>query len=226
MTAPNPLHIGFLVFPDVTELDLMGPAQILSRLPGARVHLAWKVIEPVITDVGFSINPTTTFADCPALDVLCAPGGAGVVPRLDDPDTLAFLRDQGAGARYVTSVCNGALLLGAAGLLDGYEATSHWAWRHLLARFGARPVAARVVRDRNRMTGGGVTSGIDFAFALAAEIAGDEAAMTIQLGTEYDPHPPFDAGSPDKAPRERVDRYLAAARGLLATAEARIPTRP
>lgn len=218
----DPLHIGFLIFPDVTELDLMGPAQILSRVPGAQVHLAWKCLEPVVTDVGFSINPTTTFADCPPLDVLCAPGGAGVVDRLGDQEVLSFLRRQGASARYVTSVCNGSLLLGAAGLIDGYESACHWAWRRFLPCFGARPVAGRVVRDRNRISGGGVTSGIDFGLALAAELAGEEIAKTIQLGTEYDPQPPFDAGSPDKAPPELVAGYLARAEGLLETAEARI----
>lgn len=218
----EPLHIGFLVFPDVTELDLMGPAQILSRVPGAQVHLACKTLEPVMTDVGFTINPTTTLADAPQFDVLCAPGGLGVVDALDDEATIAFLRRQGAAARYVTSVCNGSLLLGAAGLLEGYRATCHWAWRHFLPRFGATPVAARVVRDRNRISGGGVTSGIDFGLTLAAELAGDEVAQTIQLGTEYDPQPPFDSGSPEKATRERVAAYLDRAAGALQTAEAAV----
>lgn len=107
----NPLQIGFLVFPDVTQLDLTGPAQVLSRVPGARVHLAWKTLEPLKTDVGFSLNPTTSFADCPPLDVLCVPGGMGVVGQINDAETRAFLRQQGASARYVTSVCNGSLLL-------------------------------------------------------------------------------------------------------------------
>lgn len=206
----NPLHIGFLVFPKVTQLDLMGPAQVLSRVPGATVHLAWKALEPLVTDVGFSVNPTTTFADCPPLDVLCVPGGMGVSDQLDDAQTLAFLRAQGAAARYVTSVCNGSVLLGAAGLLQGYRSTCHWLWRHLLPAFGAEPVEARVVRDRNRLSGGGVTSGIDFAFTLAAELAGEEAARMIQLGLEYDPQPPLDSGSPEKAGPERVARARAA----------------
>lgn len=209
MTSP-PLHIGFLVFPKVTQLDLTGPAQVLSRVPGARVHLAWKTMEPLPTDVGFSLNPTTTFADSPAFDVLCVPGGFGVVDQLNDEETMAFLRRQGAAARYVTSVCNGSLLLGAAGLLQGYRSACHWMWRHHLPRFGAEPVAARVVRDRNRLSGGGVTSGIDFGFTLAAELAGEEAARMIQLGLEYDPQPPFDSGSPDKAGAERVERACAA----------------
>lgn len=205
----NPLHIGFLVFPKVTQLDLTGPAQVLSRVPGAKVHLAWKTLEPLMTDVGFSLNPTTTFANSPRFDVLCVPGGAGVVEQLGDEETMAFLRAQGATARYVTSVCNGSLLLGAAGLLQGYKSACHWMWRHYLPQFGAEPVAARVVRDRNRLSGGGVTSGIDFAFTLATELAGEEAARMIQLGLEYDPQPPLDSGSPEKAGAERVARARA-----------------
>ena len=202
------LNIGFLLFPNVTQLDLTGPAQVLSRLPGAHVHLAWKTREPVPTDVGFSIVPTTTFEDCPALDVLCVPGGFGLADQLTDPQTLEFLRRQGGGARYVTSVCNGSLLLGAAGLLQGYRSACHWAWRKYLPRFGATPVDERVVRDRNRISGGGVTAGIDFAFVLAGELAGEETARMLQLALEYDPHPPFDSGSPGKAGRQRVEKLM------------------
>ncbi len=219
MTAIN---IGFLIFPKVTQLDLTGPAQVLSRVPGAKVHLVWRVIEPIETDVGFTINPTMTFKDCPQLDVLCAPGGFGVVDQLNDTDTMDFLRLQGAGARYVTSVCNGSLLLGAAGLIAGYKSACHWTWRHYLTQFGAEPVAARVVRDRNRISGGGVTSGIDFAFSLASELAGEEAARMIQLGLEYDPQPPLDSGSPDKAGPERVARARAALEPSLQHIEDRI----
>jgi len=218
----NPIHIGFLLFPDVTQLDMTGPAQVLSRLPRAKVHLLWKTTEPVMTDVGFSINPTTAFADCPTLDVLCVPGGYGIGEQLNDADTMAFLRLQGASARYVTSVCNGSLLLGAAGLIDGYRSTCHWAWLKYLPQFGAIPVAARVVRDRNRLSGGGVTSGIDFAFTLAAELAGEEVAKSIQLGSEYDPQPPFDCGSPEKAGPDAVARYLAKQEGRFQVAEAQI----
>jgi cyclohexyl-isocyanide hydratase len=199
-------HIGFLLFPHVTQLDLTGPAQILGRMPGAQAHLVWKTREPVMTDVGFSINPTTTFDDCPQLDVLCVPGGFGIGALFDDATTLAFLRRQGEGAKYVTSVCNGSLVLGAAGLLEGYRAACHWAWRHYLPRFGAIPVAERVVRDRNRISGGGVTAGIDFGLALAAELAGEEVAKMLQLAFEYDPQPPFDCGSPEGAGAERVAR--------------------
>lgn len=216
------IHIGFLIFPQVTQLDLTGPAQVLSRVPGAKVHLVWQALEPLMTDVGFTINPTVTFDDCPRLDVLCAPGGFGVVEQLSDDRTLAFLRDQGKTARYVTSVCNGSLLLGAAGLIDGYKSACHWMWRHYLPQFGAEPVAARVVRDRNRLSGGGVTSGIDFAFTLATELAGEEVARMIQLGLEYDPQPPLDGGSPEKAGAERVARARAAQAPWIEGVEAQI----
>jgi cyclohexyl-isocyanide hydratase len=203
------IHIGFLLFPNVTQLDLTGPAQVLSRVPGARVHLVWKDLQPVVTDVGFAILPTTTFDDCPALTVLCVPGGFGIADQLTDEVTLDFLRRQGAQARYVTSVCNGSLVLGAAGLLRGYRSACHWLWRKYLPLFGAEPVAERIVRDRNRISGGGVTAGIDFALALAAELAGDEVAQTLQLAFEYDPAPPFDSGTPEKAGLERVARLTA-----------------
>jgi cyclohexyl-isocyanide hydratase len=199
-------HIGFLLFPQVTQLDLTGPAQILGRIPDAKVHLVWKTREPVMTDVGFSINPTTTFEECPQLDVLCVPGGFGIGPLFGDEDTLSFLRRQGEQARYVTSVCNGSLVLGAAGLLEGYRSACHWMWRHYLPRFGATPVAERVVRDRNRVSGGGVTAGIDFGLALAAELAGEEVAKALQLAFEYDPQPPFACGSPEGAGPELVAR--------------------
>ncbi len=214
------LHIGFLLFPRVTQLDLTGPAQILSRVPGARVHLVWKTRDPVPTDVGFTINPTTTFDDCPQLDVLCVPGGFGIEDLFGDADTLAFLRRQGQQARYVTSVCNGSLVLGAAGLLDGYRSACHWIWLPFLTHFGAVPVAERIVRDRNRISGGGVTAGIDFGLALAAELAGEDAARMIQLALEYDPQPPFDAGSPQGAGAELVARYREMVAPRLARVEA------
>jgi len=193
------IQIGFLVFPDITQLDLTGPAQVLSRLPGATIHLVWKNLEPVPTDAGFSLLPTTTIDACPSLNVLCVPGGSGNRPLMKDADILTFLKSQGATADYVTSVCSGSLLLGAAGLLQGYRAACHWAFRSYLPAFGAEPVAQRVVRDRNRITGGGVTAGIDFALTLVAEIAGEDVARQIQLHLEYDPAPPFDSGSPERA---------------------------
>jgi len=218
------LHIGFLLFPRVTQLDLTGPAQILSRVPGAQVHLVWKTLDAVPTDVGFTINPTATFTDCPPLDVLCVPGGFGIEALFGDADTLAFLRRQGEGARWVTSVCNGSLVLGAAGLLDGYRSACHWIWRPFLERFGAVPVAERIVRDRNRISGGGVTAGIDFGLALAAELAGADAARMIQLALEYDPQPPFGAGSPAGAGAELVERYRAMVAPRLAHVETILDT--
>ncbi|OWW23012.1 DJ-1/PfpI family protein [Noviherbaspirillum denitrificans] len=219
--TPN-IHIGFLLFPNVTQLDLTGPAQILSRVPGAKTHLVWKRCEAVETDVRFSINPTVSFADCPQLDVLCVPGGFGVGDMVLDEEVLAFLRGQAEGARYVASVCNGALLLGAAGLLKGYRSACHWMWRDYLHRFGAIPVAERVVRDRNRISGGGVTAGIDFGLTLAAELAGEEMAKVLQLAFEYDPQPPFDCGTPDKAGSELVARLRAIQGERLAQAEQKI----
>jgi cyclohexyl-isocyanide hydratase len=203
----KPIHIGFLLYPGVTQLDATGPAQVLARVPGAVVHMVWKTTAPVATDAGFAIVPTDSFQSCPQLDVLCVPGGGGQAELMVDEEVLSFLRRQGETARYVTSVCTGSLLLGAAGLLKGYEAGCHWAWRDLLRFFGAKPKAARVVRDRNRLSGGGVTAGIDFGLTLAAELAGDEAARLIQLALEYDPAPPFSCGSPEGAGDERVARF-------------------
>ena len=152
MAQSPTLNIGILLYPDVTQLDATGPAQFLARLPGGKLHMIWKTRDPVSTDAGFSIVPTTTFADCPQLDVICVPGGFGQVAVMTDDETLAFLRKQAAGARYVTSVCTGSLILGAAGLLKGYKSACHWAWRDMLTDFGAIPVAERVVRDRNRIS--------------------------------------------------------------------------
>jgi cyclohexyl-isocyanide hydratase len=194
------LQIGLLLFPQVQQLDLTGPYEVFASLPGTTMHLPARTLEPVRTATGLILVPTTTLDDCPALDVLCVPGGIGVNALLGDETVLGFVRRQAAGARFVTSVCTGALVLGAAGLLRGRRATTHWASHDLLAAFGAIPVHGRVVRDGNLLTGGGVTAGIDFALTLVAEIAGREAAETIQLNLEYAPAPPFAAGSPDTAP--------------------------
>jgi len=194
------LHIGMLVFSGVQQLDLTGPYEVFASLPDTNLHLVARRREPVRSVTGLALTPSMTFADCPALDVLCIPGGAGVNALLPDAATLAFVRRQALGARYVTSVCTGALLLGAAGLLRGKRATTHWASHDLLAAFGAVPVRARVVREGNLITGGGVTAGIDFALTLVAELAGREAAEAIQLTLEYAPEPPFAAGTPETAP--------------------------
>lgn len=201
------LQIAFLPFPGMTQLDLTGPAQFLSRLPGAKMDLVWKNTDPVPTDAGFCIVPTASFSDVPAADILCIPGGVGVADVMNDDEAMAWVRQVGAEAKWVTSVCTGSLILGAAGLLRGYKATTHWAWHDYLALFGAEPVKARTVFDRNRVTGGGVTAGIDFALALTAAIAGNAVAQTLQLGLEYDPAPPFDCGSPEKAGAAAVSAY-------------------
>ncbi|MDE2436026.1 MAG: DJ-1/PfpI family protein [Sphingomonadales bacterium] len=201
------MRIVFLLFPGVTQLDLTGPAQFLSRLPGATVDLVWSSRDPVMTDSGFAIVPTASFSEVPWADLLCIPGGMGVADVIDNAEALDWVRRIGAGAQWVTSVCTGSLVLGAAGLLDGFKATTHWAWLDQLALFGAQPVKARTVFDGNRVTGGGVTAGIDFALALIGRIAGDEVARAVQLALEYDPAPPFDAGSPDKAGAELVGIY-------------------
>lgn len=197
--------VVFVLFPNLTQLDFTGPLQVLSRLPGAEVHLAAKNLEPVSTDAVLTLNPTISFADCPQADVICIPGGFGVDGAIKDVELIDFVRRQGAHASYVTSVCTGAFVLGAAGLLKGKRATTHWAYHEGLIEVGAIPVKERVVRDGNVFTGGGVTAGIDFAFTLAAEIAGEEFAKGLQLGLEYDPSPPFDSGSPEKASPQSLD---------------------
>jgi cyclohexyl-isocyanide hydratase len=197
-------HVGMLLYPGLTQLDLTGPFEVLNAVPDTAVHLVWKTLEPVFADSKLGLLPTVTLEDCPKLDVVLVPGGRGQMELMRDRAVLDFLRLHGQGARYVTSVCTGALVLGAAGLLQGYEAATHWAFMDLLPLFGARPVRRRVVVDRNRITGGGVTAGIDFALRLAAELAGEPVAKQIQLGIEYDPDPPFRSGHPDVADPEIV----------------------
>jgi cyclohexyl-isocyanide hydratase len=216
------MHIAFLPFPGMTQLDMTGPAQFLSRLPETRVDYVWKSQEPVPTDAGFAILPTATFANVPQPDLICVPGGIGVASVMADEEAMAWLRSAGAQAQWVTSVCTGSLILGAAGLLSGYRATTHWAWHHLLREFGAEPVQARTVVDRNRITGGGVTAGIDFALRLIAEIAGEAMAKTLQLGFEYDPAPPVVGGTPDKADPDILAAYRAAMATTMARREADI----
>jgi cyclohexyl-isocyanide hydratase len=202
-----PLQIGLVIFPKVTQLDMTGPLQVFSSLPGAKVHLIWKRIEPVASDAVLTLTPTTTFADCPQLDVICVPGGAGTDDMVNDEEMLDFLRRQADdGARYITSVCTGSLVLGAAGLLRGYRATTHWTAMEFLGEFGAVPTRSRVVVDRNRVTGGGVTAGIDFALTLVSILVDRPTAEAIQLRLEYNPAPPFNAGSPDAAPPEVLAR--------------------
>ncbi len=190
---------GLLLFPNLTQLDMTGPYEVFTKFPDSDVHLVWKSLDPVKAGGGMQLLPSMTFADCPQLDLICVPGGAGMNALLNDAETLDFVRRQAAGARYVTSVCTGSLVLGAAGLLQGKRATSHWMSHSMLAAFGCEPVAERVVVDGNVITGGGVTAGIDFALTVAGEVLGAEAARKIQLGMEYDPQPPYDTGSPERA---------------------------
>ena len=198
------IHVGMLLYPGLTQLDLTGPFEVLHRVPEVQVHLLWKSLEPVAADSGLRLGPSATLAGCPALDVVFVPGGAGQAPLMQDDEVLGFLREQGARARFVTAVCTGSLLLGVAGLLEGYEAATHWAFMDLLPKVGAKPVRRRVVVDRNRITGGGVTAGIDFGLTLAAHLSAESTAKAIQLGLEYDPAPPFRCGHPDVADPEIV----------------------
>lgn len=207
MASIPPISVAFLLFPNVTQLDLTGPAQVLSRLGNVTLDLVWKNRNPVLTDAGFAIVPTATFAEVPRADILCVPGGMGVTEVIADDQAMAWVRSAGGEARWVTSVCTGSLILGAAGLLKGYRAATHWSWRDYLAMFGAEMVPERVVVDRNRVTGGGVTAGIDFALTLMAEVRSPEFANAVQLSLEYDPAPPFDVGSPEKAGPELVATY-------------------
>lgn len=226
------VSIGLLLFPQLTQLDLTGPYEVFVRAPQAQVHLIWKSMAPVYADRGMAILPTTTFEHCPKLDVICIPGGPGQIALMEDELTLDFIRQRSKTAHLITSVCTGSLILGAAGLLQDYEATTHWASLDQLALLGAKPVDARVVRDRNRITGAGVTSGIDFALSVVAELYGEAVAKSIQLNMEYDPAPPFSSGSPRvasaellQATREALAPFLAERRQATELAAARLFSR-
>ncbi|WP_430511005.1 DJ-1/PfpI family protein [Pannonibacter phragmitetus] len=193
------LQIGLLAFPAVQQLDLTGPYEVFASAAGTKVHLVWKTLEPITSATGLKLIPDMTFADCPQLDVICVPGGAGVNALLQDEEVLDFIRRQAAGARYVTSVCTGSLVLGAAGLLEGRRAATHWNAMDFLPLLGATAQEGRSVRDGNIITAGGVTSGIDFGLTVVAELLGEDEAKTVQLAIEYAPAPPFDAGTPAAA---------------------------
>lgn len=222
MSELPPVSIAFLVFPNVTQLDLTGPAQVLSRLGNTTLNLVWKDKSPVPTDAGFPLLPTATFEEIDQADILCVPGGLGTMEIMQDQTVLAWLQKIAAKADWVTSVCTGSLVLGAAGLLKGYKSGCHWASIDQLSYFGAIPVRERIVEDRNRFSGGGVTSGIDFALALAARIRGEDFAKFIQLAIEYDPNPPFDAGSPDKVSPEILERYYKMIDAVVPDREAKV----
>ncbi|PZE33811.1 DJ-1/PfpI family protein [Curtobacterium sp. MCLR17_055] len=205
------IRIAFLLFPHLTQLDLTGPAQVLSRVPGARVEYVAATLDPVPSDCGLALVPTVTIRDAGPADVLVVPGGDGAFDAMLDPDVVAFVRRQAEHATWITSVCTGAFVLGAAGLLAGRRATTHWASKPMLEAFGAQPVDARIARDGAVVTAAGVSAGIDMALWLAAELAGQPAAEAIQLQIEYDPHPPFDHGSAERADAVVVTRARAAA---------------
>lgn len=200
MTDMPATQIVFLLFPGITQLDFTAPAQALCRMPGAVLAGAAASREPIATDSGFSILPTHDFGGAPQADIFCVPGGHGVIDALGDAATIDFIARQAAGARWVTSVCTGAFLLGRAGLLEGRRATTHWGYTHLLPLVGARHENARVVEDGHIVTSGGVTSGLDFALTLIARLKGDVVAQAIQLAIEYDPAPPFAGGHPNRTP--------------------------
>ncbi len=206
MTQTPELNLVFVLFDNVTQLDFAGPVQFLSRIPGANVCVASHDGGAVTTDCGFSILPRYSFADCPQASLLCVPGGHGVQQAIANPAIVDFVRAQSASAQWITSVCTGAFILGAAGLLNGKRATTHWGYTHLLAEYGAIHEPARVVHDGNIITAGGVTSGIDFGLEVIAAIAGTDAAQAIQLGLEYNPAPPFTGGHPDLTPDHIVTR--------------------
>lgn len=194
------VQIGFLVYPDMVQLDVMAAYQVLSFPPATQTHLIWKNLEPISSNEGLTLIPTTTFKDCPKLDVICVPGGGvGQIDVMKDAEILTFLAHQGETAQYITSVCTGSLILAAAGLLTGYKATCHWAFKDQLAMLGIDVVDQRVVVDRNRITGAGVTSGIDFGLTLVSLLFGEDMAKLTQLMLEYHPEPPFNAGTPETA---------------------------
>ncbi|PTX03522.1 DJ-1/PfpI family protein [Pararhodobacter aggregans] len=209
------LVIGMVAFEQATNLDFTGPLEVFGKLAGCEVQICAKTRDLVACEGLSVIRPTVTFADCPQVDVLFVPGGPGQIDVMTDDETIGFVARQGQAAQWVTAVCTGSLILGAAGLLQGYRAACHWMSRDQLPLFGAEPVNQRVVFDRNRVTGGGVTAGIDFGFALAARLVGDPAARRLQLALEYAPEPPFDCGLPERADPDTVTDLLGRAAGLL-----------
>ncbi len=215
------LQIGFVLFPNLTQLDFTGPLQVMHRTPGATTHILAKTRDPVPSDCGLGLVPTGTFAEAPQLDLICIPGGLSVVEAMQDEETVGFVARQAERARWVTSVCTGAFVLGKAGVLKGKKATTHWAYTDMLPLVGATHEPGRIVRDGRVITAGGVTSGIDFGLSVVAEVAGPEVAQTIQLGIEYDPAPPFQSGHPSRAPasvKAAADARYAKAREAYRTA--------
>lgn len=207
--------IGLVFYPGMTALDMVGPQQVFSALPGVQIHRLWKTLDPIATDDGMVILPDTTFENCPLLDVICIGGGLEQMAVVDDPKVLEFLQKQGSTAKFVTSVCGGSEFLAKAGLLKGYRAATHWMMREQLAQLGVEVETERVVIDRNRITGGGVTAGIDFGLTIAGILCGEEAAKMVELMLEYNPAPPFGVGSPEKAGADLVNKAKSYAIGTL-----------
>jgi cyclohexyl-isocyanide hydratase len=210
------LQVGFLIYPGVIQLDVMGAYQVLAFPPNTQVYLIWKTLTPIVSNEDLTLTPTVTFADCPPLDVICVPGGGmGQIEVMKDPENLDFLQQQAKAAQYVTSVCTGSMILAAAGLLQGYKATCHWAFRDQLAMLGVEVVPQRVVIDQNRVTGAGVTSGIDFGLTILGLLCGEEVAKMTQLMMEYTPEPPFNAGTPETAGEEVIQPLMQFGKPLL-----------
>ncbi|MGB3639455.1 MAG: DJ-1/PfpI family protein [Rivularia sp. (in: cyanobacteria)] len=216
MTNQPKYDIGLVIYPGMTQLDITAPHQVFSCIPEARVHMLWKNLEPVTSGEGLTILPTTTFDECPQLDVICVPGGGmGTVETMADSEVLDFLKQQSETTKYITSVCTGSLILAAAGLLKGYRAGCHWLFREYLAMLEVEVGTQRVVVDRNRITGGGVTAGIDFGLVVVSQLCGEETAKRIQLLLEYNPAPPFDAGCPENAGEVLVEQVKQFGKPLL-----------
>lgn len=220
MESASPTRIGLVFYPGMTAQDVVGPQAVFAVMDNVVIHRIWKSTDPIQSDDGMTVIPDTTFADCPQLDVVCIGGGIRQGEIEDDPELLEFLAKQGASAQYVTSVCGGSIMLGKAGLLNGYRAATHWAMRDQLAAVGAIVETDRVVVDRNRTTGGGVTAGIDFGLTIAAALQGEDAAKRAQLIIEYDPAPPFNAGNPEAAGPEVVESAVAWVMEAMAPANA------
>ena len=212
------INIGFLVYPDVVQLDVMGAYQVLAFPPNTTIHLLGKSLTPIVSNEGLTITPTTTLDDCPTLDVICVPGGGmGQIEVMKDVEILSFLQQKSTTAKYITSVCTGSLILAAANLLQGYKATCHWAFREQLAMLGVEVIPERVVIDRDRITGAGVTSGIDFGLTLLGLLCGEDTGKMAQLMMEYDPKPPFNAGTPETAETEIVKSLTELGQPLIET---------
>jgi len=206
--------IGMVVFPNLTQLDLTGPYEVFGRLLTTKVLLIAESLQPIKSDNGLLLTPDTSFDSSPQVDILFVPGGRGIFEAMQNQKLISFLQLQAVNAKYITSVCTGSLVLAAAGLLNGYKATTHWLSLHLLKLFDIEVIEERVVIDRNRITGGGVTAGIDFGLFVVAKLFGENAAKETQLMMEYNPAPPFNAGSPKTAENEIVDRVIAARKDI------------